>query len=107
MITENNFYFTKTSNFICTQIEWEAFWFISDIKQLFLVSKITEDKVKSYTILHNCEFARVGKVNKKLQKKKKKTFKYYLYLGSLMIIFIACSHEALEGTRWKPFNVKN
>lgn len=23
----------------------------------------------------------------------------YLYLGSLMIIFIACSHEALEGTR--------
>lgn len=72
MITENNFYFTKTSNFICTQIEWEAFWFISDIKQLFLVSKITEDKVKSYTILHNCEFARVGKVNKKLQKKKKK-----------------------------------
>ena len=32
--------------------------------------------------------------------------KYYLYRGSLMIIFIACSHEALDGTRWKSFNEK-
>jgi hypothetical protein len=36
----------------------------------------------------------------------KKNLEHYLYRGSLMIIFIACSHEALDGTRWKPFKGK-
>lgn len=51
--------------------------------------------VESYIVLYNSEFARLAifKVKSKLKKIN------YLYRGSFMIIFIACSHEALDGTR--------
>lgn len=49
MIIENNFYFKKILVFSaagCSKMYdkfFGFFWFLSDIEQLFLISKITED----------------------------------------------------------------
>lgn len=70
---------------------------ISHQATLLLVSKITEDH-EDEKLYYFTQFAFSRLTLLKVTSKFKKP-KYYLYRGSLIIIFIACSHEAFDGTR--------